>query len=277
MRKGSISADMDLFATLEKKQRTTHFQMSDELAYYLENNGILVDYPIFSCYRKAESPFQVARANIVLRSFQAKQTIDDGVKTARLKSFNLDEKGTERVFKETMTPILDKLPYHVHEGEKIYIPFFSKSINRLYAGEWTKLVSSPYKRFLKNFDSIFIDPFDYYGDDLFESLFTKFVRAKKTEEGSAFYDYDSFTIFFVNKQGRLDCQCCLFDRYLKDHNRNHMMERIQPVIDAYYNGNLDDFKRYLVENKLISSRLISKINSDEASVFKRIERDCAEK
>ena len=268
---------MDLFLTLQKKQRKTRFERSDEMAFFLNNSGVLADYPIFSYYRKADTPFQIERANIILRSLQAKQIIDEGIRIAKSKSVGLGEEEKLQVFKETMGPILEKLPYCTHEGEKIYIPFFSKSINRLYAGEWTKLVSSPYKRFLKNFDSIFIDPFDYYGDDLFESLFTKFVRAKKTEEGSAFYDYDSFTIFFVNKQGRLDCQCCLFDRYLKDHNRNHMMERIQPVVDAYYSGNLDDFKRYLVENKLISSRLISKINSDEASVFKRIERDCAEK
>ena len=268
---------MDLFATLEKKQRKTHFQMSDELSFYLENSGVLVDYPIFSCFRKAESPFQIERANIVLRSLQAKQMIDEGVRVARSKSSGMNEKDRERVFKETMTPILDKLPYHIHEGERIYIPFFSKSINRLYASEWTKLVSSPYKRFLKNFDSILIDPFDYYGDDLFESLFTKLVRVKKTEEGSAFYDYDSFTIYFVNKQGRLDCQCCLFDRYLKDHNRNHMMERIQPVVDAYYKGDVEEFKSFLVKNKLISSRLIYKINYDEVVTFSQIEKDCDER
>ncbi len=268
---------MDLFATLAKKQRKTHFQTSDELAYFFDNSGILADYPIFSYYRKAEEPFQVERANIILRSFQARQAIDDGVRLAKAKSNALDEQGKQFVFKETMTPILNKLPYHVHEGEKIYIPFFSKSINRLYVSEWTKLMSSPYKRFLKNFDSILIDPFDYYGDDLFESLFTKLVRIKKTEEGSAFYDYDSFTIYFVNKQGRLDCQCCLFDRYLKSHNRNHMIERIIPVVDSYYKSDVEAMKRFLVENKLVSSRLIYKINYDEVVVLSKIEKDCAVK
>lgn len=268
---------MDLFATLEKKQRKTHFQRSEEMAFYLANGGVLVDYPIFSCYRKAETPFQIQRANIVLRSLQAKQVIDDGVREAKAKCGGANKGNAPQIFEETMTPILKKLPYHIHEGEKIYIPFFSKSINRLYASEWIKLISSPYKRFLKNFDSILIDPFDYYGDDLFESLFTKLIRVKKTEEGSAFYDYDTFTIYFVNKQGRLDCKCCLFDRYLKDHNRNHMMIRIQPVVDAYYQGNAEEMKSFLVKNKLISSKLIYKINYDEAVTFSKIEKDCDEK
>ncbi len=268
---------MDLFLTLEKKQRKTHFQRSDEMAFFLNNAGALADYPIFSFYRKADSPFQIERANIVLRSLQAKQVIDEGVRVAKVKSVGLGEEEKLQVYKETMDPILSKLPYHLHEGERIYIPFFSKSINRLYAKDWLKLVSSPYKRLLKNFDSILIDPFDYYGDDLFESPFTKLVRVKKTEEGSAFYDYDSFSLYFVNKQGRLDCQCCLFDRYLKEQNRNHMMERVQPVVEAYYQGDVEELKRYLVENKLISSRLIYKINYDEVVVFSKIEKDCAEK
>ncbi len=268
---------MDLFLTLEKKQRKTHFERSDEMTFFLNNSGALADYPIFSYYRKADTPFQIERANIILRSLQAKQNIDEGLKIAKAKSVGLGEEEKARIFQETMEPILDKLPYHVHEGERIYIPFFSKSINRLYAKDWLKLVSSPYKRLLRNFDSILIDPFDYYGDDLFESLFTKLVRVKKTDEGSAFYDYDSFSIYFVNKQGRLDCQCCLFDRYLKEQNRNHMMERVQPVVEAYYKGDVEELKRFLVEKKLISSRLIYKINYDETVVFSRIEMDCVEK
>ena len=268
---------MDLFLTLEKKQKETRFERSDEMAFFLNNSGALADYPIFSFYRKADAPFQILRANIILRSLQAKQKIDDGVRAAKVKSVGLGEEEKLRIFKETMEPILRKLPYHVHEGEKIYIPFFSKSINRLYAKDWLKLVSSPYKRLLRNFDSILIDPFDYYGDDLFESLFTKLVRVRKAEEGSAFYDYDSFSIYFVNKQGRLDCKCCLFDRYLKEQNRNHMMERIRPVVDAYYEGNAEEFKSFLVEYKLISSRLIYKINYHEAVTFSKIEKDCVEK
>ncbi len=268
---------MDLFLTLEKKQKKTRFERSDEMAFFLNNIGALANYPIFSYYRKADKPFQIERANIVLRSLQAKQIIDEGIRLAKSKSVGLGKEEKLQIFKETMEPILSKLPYHLHEGERIYIPFFSKSINRLYASDWLKLVSMPYKRLLRNFDSILIDPFDYYGDDLLESLFTKLVRVRKTEEGSAFYDYDSFSIYFVNKQGRLDCQCCLFDHYLKEQNRNHMMERIQPAVDAYYRGDVEEFKRFLVENKLISSKLIYKINYDEVVVFSKIEKDCGER
>ena len=247
------------------------------MAFFLANNGFLCDYPMFSGLRKSDSPFQVERANIVLRSFSAKQMIDEALKEAATKSSGLNPEAAELVFREIMQPLLGKLPYHLHEGERIYLPFFSKSINRLYSREWQKLSSSPYKRFLKNYDAILIDPFDYYGDDLFESLFTKLVRVKKTDEGSAFYDYDANSLYFVNRQGRLDCRCCLFDRYLKEVNRNHMMERVLPVADAYYESDCEKMKKLLVEKKLISSRLIYKINYDEVVAFSKIERDCAKK
>ena len=266
---------MDLFATLEKKQKKTLFERSDEMGYFLDHSAVLLDYPTFSSLRKAQSSFQIERANIVLRSLFAKEAIEKGVKEAKTKSNGLDGPQSQAIYEETLKPILAKLPYHLYDGEKIYIPFFSRSLNRIYVSEWGKLISSPYKRFLKNFDSIIIDPFDYYGDDLYESLFTKLVRVKKTDEGSAFYDYDAFAIYFVNKQGRLDCKCCLFDRYLKEQNRNHMMERVAPVVDAYYKGDCESFKRLLVENKLISSRLIYKINYDEVVTFSKIEKDCA--
>lgn len=266
---------MNLFLTLKKKQRPTSFERSEEMAFFLANAGMLSDLQYFAPLMKAQSPFQVERANIVLRSLYAKQTIDKTLKSTFAKSEGLGEREKAILIEEAVAPVLKKLPYHRFEDQKIYLPFFSKSLNRIYGQEWEKLANKPYKRMAGNFEAVLIDPFDYYGDDLFDSLFTRLVRVKKDASGSAFYDYDSSSIYFVNKQGRLDAECCLFDRYLKDVNRNHMMERILPAVEAYYKNDREGMKKALVENKLISSRLIYKNNYDEVVLLSKIEKDAS--
>ena len=266
---------MDLFSTLQRKQGKTPFQKSEEMAFFLANSGVLSDLAPFQRLMKADSPFLIERANIVLRSLRSKEILEKGFKEAWAKGEGLGQREKNMLLQETLEPLLQTLPYHVCEGEKIYLPIFSKSLNRIYTSEWDKLSLSPYKRIFSNFEAVLIDPFDYYGDDLFESLFTRLVRVRKDRTGSAFYDYDSCRIYFVNPQGRLDAECCLFDRYLKEQSRSHMMERILPAVEAYYRDDCEAMKKALVENKLVSSRLMDKINYDEVLVFSKIEKDAA--
>ena len=54
------------------------------------------------------------------------------------------------------------------------------------------------------------------------------------------------TIYIINEQGRLDCKITLFDRFIRKPNYNHMLERIRPVVDAYYSY---DKKLFLDEMK----------------------------
>ncbi len=245
------------------------------MAFFLANSGALSDFYLFQPLMKASSPFEVIRANIVLRALYAKQSMEKSLKEAYLKGQGLDERAQQTLLDEAMESCLETLPYHVHEGQKIYIPILSKSLNKIYSEDWGKLLKSPYRRIVKNYEAVLIDPFDYYGDDLFESLFTKLVKAKKDDSGSAFYDYDSRRIYFVNKQGRLDAECCLFDRNIKDPNYNHMMERILPCVECYYKDDKEGFKKALVENKLISSRLMYRINYDEVVVLSKMEKDAS--
>ena len=164
---------MNLFLTLKKKQRPTSFERSEEMAFFLANAGMLSDLQYFAPLMKAQSPFQIERANIVLRSLYAKQTIDKTLKSAFAKSEGLGEREKAILIEEAVAPVLKKLPYHWFEDQKIYLPFFSKSLNRIYGQEWEKLANKPYKRMAGNFEAVLIDPFDYYGDDLFDSLFTR--------------------------------------------------------------------------------------------------------
>ncbi len=250
---------MDFFTLTRKRQRRTHFNRSSEMQFFLDNNILLRSNPMFMTYANAQRSFDIVRANIIIRGLINKKTIEkiyfSLMEGQLLETINKEQK--EEVSKKVQAAISD-LPYAFDQESKIYIPFFSRSINRIYEKDFWKLEEMPYKSLLKDFESIISDPFDLYGDDLYNSIFTKLVRLKKTREGSAFYDYDALAIYFVNKGGRLEEAIYLFDKDLRKPSPNHMIGKLIPVVNAYYSGNKDAFFAELVKNRLISSRLLAK-------------------
>ena len=50
---------------------------------------------------------------------------------------------------------------------------------------------------------------------------------------------------------------------------------ILPAVEAYYKNDREGMKKALVENKLISSRLIYKNNYDEVVLLSKIEKDAS--
>ena len=249
----------DIFTFSRKRQRITPFDRSAEMRFYLDNNVILRSIPTLSRYAKASTSFDIVRANIILRGLINKMTIEEAY--ASVYASDMEEaimrKEKEEIAEKLSEQIVD-LPYFDEDGERILIPFFSRSINKIYDKEPWKLQEQPYKALLNEFEAISCDPFDTYGDDLYNSLFTKLIRLKKTKEGSAYYDYDAWCIYFVNKEGRLDAALYLFDRDLKNPAPNHMIEKLLPVVNAYYAGKRDEFYASLVDNRLLSSKLLGK-------------------
>ena len=53
---------------------------------------------------------------------------------------------------------------------------------------------------------------------------------------------------------------------------NHIVERVKPVIEAYKNDDRDAFYNALIENNLVSSRLINKIKRKEARFLNKKHR-----
>lgn len=256
---------MNLFLTLEKKQRKMNYQKSAEMKFFLENTSILNEIELFNIYKKASKPFDVVRANLIIRAIQNKDYIERSylkiVKSDTLKGNDPDPSSLK--IKDSLEKVFKNLPYYLLDKEKIYIPIFSKTVNEIYSTSLNKLLKMPYKSLMKNFDAACVDPFDYYGSSIFNSYFTKLILLKKEGEYSAYYDYDSSSIYFVNGQGRLDARLCLFDIYLQNPSTNHMMERLSGVVDAYYKNDKEKMSKELVDNKLISSRIYSLICSDK--------------
>ena len=74
---------------------------------------------------------------------------------------------------------------------------------------------------------------------------------------AAYFHYDTNTIYFVNDQGRLDRRIILFDRYLKSITTSHMLEKIQPVVEAYFNHDKEAFLDNLYKGKFISYKMLN--------------------
>ena len=262
-----------LFATLARKQRKTSFNASEEMSFF-RHNGFLVDLTqSFGFLIHSDETFDIIRANILVRGILNKTAIESGYQEiAKALQGREGEEGYHELLKERMQDVMKDLPVLQKGGQSIYVPIFSEAINRIYAEEFEKLSLPPYNSLLSNYQSVIIDPFDTYGDDLYDSYFTNLVLVKKTAQGSAFYDYDADAIYFVNKQGRLDVKLALFDSKILRPNHNQMMKRIAGVVDAYYEGNEKELEEKLVENKLISSDLIHSINTKKQKHLDRIRK-----
>ena len=258
---------MDFFDTLSKKQKTTPFNRSSEMHYFLDNAGILNNVTYFARFARVTDPFDIVRANIIIRALQNKEMIQD----AFIKVYR---KGTEEEkadYKDTLGPFLETLPYLKEGRNRIYVPIFPRRINLIYEGDFTKLRDKPYNALLTDYaDAFVIDPFDAYGYELFNSYFTKWILVGKNEKEAVFFDYDSWSLYAVNTQGRLNAKIALFDRYIGKPYTNHMLERVTPVVQAYLSGDKDKLIDELVDNQLISRKLIFKIYADERRIYSRI-------
>ena len=221
---------MDFFTLAKKKQRQTPFNRSSEMRFFLDNNIILREIPLYSRYAKGGNPFDVIRANIILRALINKEMIEKSyfkVTGGGLLKKDLTSSDKARINAEVANTI-SSLPYFNDEGSKIFVPIFSRSLNNIYSTSFYRLEERPYKDLIKHFEEVSCDPFDTYGDELYNSLFTRLIQLRKTEVGSAYYDYDAWSIYFVNKNGRLEVCLPLFDRYLKNPAPNHMISKLLP-------------------------------------------------
>ncbi|MCQ2743005.1 MAG: hypothetical protein MJ239_06945 [Bacilli bacterium] len=258
---------MKLWKTLERYQRPTRFNKSEAMSFYLSNRVLLERVPLYVPFLKADEPFDIVRANILIRGILNKQTIEAAY-AKYLKSFK-NKGGASLPLEKYMNEATTGLPFFQKDKEKIMIPIFSSSLNKLYNGSYEKIALSPYDKLLKNFEGSCIDPFDYYGPSIYNSYFTKLVLLKEDKNNQAYYDYDAECIYFVNEQGRLDARVCLFDKYLHHPSHNHMLKRLAPVVECYYQNDKDGLLTSLVENNLISSRLISAIKAKEDKFMKK--------
>ena len=110
-----------------------------------------------------------------------------------------------------------------------------------------------------DYENACVDPFDTYGSELFNSYYTSLVKISSSKHVTAFFHYDTNTLYFINDQGRLDAKIVLFDKYMKKPKFTHMMERISPVAEAYFNNDRTGLINALFDNNLISAQMKDKL------------------
>lgn len=239
---------MKLYKLLEnKKKKIKGLWKSKEYSLFSDKKDLLLKFPnIDKAMLDTSDDFKIIQANVLIQSLINKNKIEKRVK----KYLNLSEE------EKANFDIYQGLPYLTSkEDEIIYIPCFTKALNLIYSKEALKLSEAPYDQLQKDFSASLIDPFDEYGFHIYDSLFSRLLKVAEKDEIAFFYHVDFSNIYIINDQGRLDAKICLFDKYMHHINKNGMVERIKPIIDAY---NADDKKSLidaLLTQDLISGRM----------------------
>jgi hypothetical protein len=246
---------MRLFKILEKERNKKYIHKSDEYKFYLENRYLLNRDPNFVKYFDVSDIYGVICANMIIQSIMNKDKLDQIIEEEYL---SRGERRIENIKQEINERIID-LPYLKFNNTKIYILFFNLNTNEIYSSNSEKMSQEPYVNLQSNYVPFIIDPFATYGVEMFESLFTKLVRIDECMTTVAFYHYDLNAILMINRQGGIDNIIYLFDKNIKRPKYGHIVERIKPVIKAYFDGNLNDFIYLLYKNELISYYVFRKI------------------
>ena len=238
-----------------KAKRRKGFEKSEEFRFFLENRHLLTKIPRFVHFYDLESePFEIMRANIILQAYLNKNKMEQEVRN--LNNYITANKKNHAHFVKSFHEIISELPYYQEGKDKILIPFFTRSLNQIYNDDPEKLLTYPYDGLAENFKDTVIDPFDTYGSELYNSHFSRLVKIRREDKETAYFHYDTNTIYFVNDEGRLDSSVVLFDRYIRHPNYAHMLERIKPVVDAYFAFDRDAFLKALHDNDFLSSTLL---------------------
>lgn len=237
-----------------QKGRKNLFKKSEEVEFFNLHKQELLLIDQYKNFVNATDDFDIIRANIIIRALENKKKLDQIILYAFQRGALSTDEANEFIKERTI-----ELPYFKEEEIKIFIPIFIRSINKFYSEEYGKLLSKPYSSLINDFSSSCIDPFDIYGFNIFDSLFSKMIAITKNDKLAAYYHYEFNTIYFINNQGRIESKVALFDKYIKHVDSGHIIERIRPVIDSYFSDDKEGFYQALVENKLVSKKLIGKI------------------
>ena len=239
-----------------KAKKRNAFEQSEEFHFFLANRHLLMRLPHFvHFYDQENDPFDIMRANIILYAYLNKNKMEEEIRNLS-NYINSSNKKNHANFVKSFHEIISELPYYQDANDKIYIPFFTRALNQIYLNDPEKLLTYPYNGLMENFKDTVIDPFDTYGSELYNSHFSRLVKIKQVDKEAAYFHYDTNTIYFINEQGRLDASIVLFDRYIRHPNYSHMLERIKPVVDAYFNFDREGVINALYDNGFISSHLL---------------------
>lgn len=244
---------------------------SRDKVFYNAHSYYFAKYPYLSKYAVIPDTFSLIKANVILQCLINKEEIE-----TRAKVYNT----SSSLSRPELVPfIYSRLPYvSFKEGggeRKIYVPFFSKELNRAYSENPALLKEPKYAELRNNPESAMVDPFRTLSFSLFESPFTDLVKLLRDDEQGleAFYHIDTETIFVIDGEGGLEEQIPLFET--EDHPRlskTHLFPRLTALMEFYFAGDRDAFVDALSSSGFISEKTYANILKQEAKKDGLLER-----
>jgi hypothetical protein len=245
----------ELFKTLKQYRDVRFINKSSELDYFYKNRFLLKLNQMGIKLYDSSDLFDIIKANVIIKSLKNKDDIEQIVHEELINHGNLADINV----KENIYEKLLDLPCIIFNTYKVYVPFFNQPTNIVFSVDFEKMQEEPYVSIDKNSVPFTVNPFETYNVSLFDSTFTELIRIDEDLTSVAFYDYSFNTLFFINKQGSLDAAVYLFDKHMKHPSRSNVVDRLRPVVSAYYDNRLNDFVNLLFSNDLISYKLYRKI------------------
>ncbi len=198
-------------------------------------------------FNESYSSFSLIKSDIVLRGLLNRKIMNEDI------GIYSQEQLENKVVKQE---ILSELPFLESEGERIYVPTYSREINSLYAKTPSSFKKAPYQDLLKDDKKGIIDPFITYGFALFASPFTRLTPLDEgDDESEAFYHVGYHALYFIHRNGTLKEEIPLFDDRLKDIHPSDLFERVKKLAHIYYTEDTISLIHSLKDLHLISSPL----------------------
>lgn len=242
---------------LVKYRSPRNFKELPDYTFFKENKLYLSAQQWLKNYLEINNETDLIFANILIRSLANKQTLERGFEmalTLAKEKYTLSVK-QKQFIEEKMENIRRDLPSFEVDGHQILIPFFDRATNLVYSEQIEKLDKYPYSLLKDQFKDIFVDPFETYSFALFESPFASLVFIGADKSSRAYFCSNWDTLYFINDQGTVDYFLPLFDKYLKEVDRRSIVERLKPVVEAYYQFDKKEMIVRLFNGRFISSRV----------------------
>lgn len=234
---------MKIYETLESRRNYDYVNKSNDYQFFQQNRKVLSPYPFFTRLYNANDDFTIIQANIIIQALLNKHAIEDAALNAG------------KNLKEVVNIAKEGLPSVKQGNSNIYVPLYLQTHNIIYSETPEKLLTFPYSDLVDHIGDSLIDTFEVYNYALYESNFTTLIYLDGDITSRAYLHFDFLTIFIINKQGRLDTKIPLFDKRIKKPVTNHLVDRVMPVVKAYYDGDKKAFVNALHKEKLISKQL----------------------
>lgn len=227
-----------LFSYLQKKNKK---DIKSYSLYKENSSNVFILEPISNIFNKVisnKSLIDVLKTNILIKGMKNKEYIENNL------------------FKEDYN-----LPKMNIDSMDIYIPFYNEDLNLIYSIYQDKLNKFPYSEMIDDYSKSIVNPFTYYGYELYNSSFTNLKLISKHSKEAYFYCEELETILSITSQGGLEKEIPLFDYQHEKKSFDEIKDNLQKLMSYYHDFDRENFIDELFNSKFISHKLYDEIHS----------------